>query len=114
MSGLNKLRECAESMADALDDAFGSEHPYSKKIRRFFKNHNLPHRETILKFKSMIDHDDGLLDSVDNELMQLCYPAASKEHEEQRVKEFIALLTSKTKFVKRLLLLPNSNLIGFE
>jgi len=114
MTDLNKLRECAETMAFALDDASGSEHHYSKQIRRFFKNHNFPHRETILQFKSMIDHDEGLLDSVDKELIQLCYPTTSQEHEEQRIKEFIALLTSKTRFIKCLLLLPNSSLIGFE
>ena len=114
MSDLVRLRERAEALASALDDASGSEHHYSKQMRRFFKNHKMPHRETILKFKSMIDHDDGLLNSIDNELIQLCYPESSKEHEDQRVQQFIALLTSKTEFIKSLFLLPDTSLIGFK
>ena len=114
MRDLVQLHARAESLASALDGAIGHEHHYSKQMRRFFNNHKIPHRETLLKFKSMIDHDDGLLNSIDNELIQLCYPATEKEDEEQRVKTFIALLTSKTEFVKSLFLLPNTSLIGIK
>lgn len=114
MTDLEKLKESADALTLALDAASGGEHHYSKEIRRFFKNHNLPHRETVLKFKSMIDHDEGLLNSIDNQLIQLCYSGNSEEHEKTRVQEFIALLTSKTEFVKRLFLISNTSLIGFD
>ena len=114
MRSLEQLISSAEALASALDDASGSEHHRSKEIRRFFSKHKMSHRETILKLKSMIDHDEGLLNSIDNELIQLCYPVESEEHETERVKEFIALLTSRTEFVKHLFLIQNSPLIGFD
>ena len=114
MGELEKLKESANALTLALDAATGGEHHFSKEIRRFFKNYNFPHRETVLKFRHMIDHDDGLLDSIDNELIQLCYPDNSEEAETLRVEQFITLLTSKTEFVKRLFLISNSSLIGFK
>jgi hypothetical protein len=67
-----------------------------------------------LQFKTKIDHDDGLLNSIDNELIQLCYASDDRENEHDRVQMCIELITAKTEFVKQLFLLPNSNLTGFE
>ncbi|GGX66003.1 hypothetical protein GCM10011309_15380 [Litorimonas cladophorae] len=114
MTAIKHLVESTEALCISLDDATGWEHHYSKQLRRFVNNNEMTHRRVISKFKSMIDHDEGLLNSIDNELIQLCFPAESKEFEEQRIKQFISLLESKTEFVKRLFLIPNSSLIGFE
>ncbi len=114
MMEIDQFKASAESLAVSLDNASGSEHHFSKQIRRFFKNGEHSTKEIISKFKFMIDHDDGLLNSIDNELIQLCYPCDANDFEKERIKQFISLLESKTEFVKRLFLLPNSSLIGLK
>ena len=114
MSDLNQLKASAESLTSSLDSATGYEHHYSKQTIRFFKQNEISRRDIISKFKFMINQNDGLLNSIDNELIQLCYPVESKDHEEERIKQFIDLLQSKTEFVKQLFLIPNSSPLGFE
>ena len=114
MIALERLMESAEALAKALDELAGCEDSRSKQIRRTIKSGQAAHKDTILKLNNMIDHEDGLLNSIDNELIQLCYATGSSEGEKARVETFITLLTKKTEFVKHLILTPNSSLIGFE
>jgi hypothetical protein len=100
---MKALISSAQNLANALDVSYGSEHPQSKTIRRYLNKFNGTQAEIITKFRSLIDHDDGLLDSVDNDLIQLCYASDDKEHEHDRVQTCIALISARTTFVKNIL-----------
>ena len=114
MNTLLKLYESAEALASTLDKASGGEHHYSKEIRRFLERNRTTHSEVIIKFKMMIDHDDGLLNSIDNEIVQLCYASDNPKYEHARIQQCIELIAAKTKFIKQLFLLPNTSLTGID
>jgi len=100
---MESLISSAKALADALDNLDGAEHPWSKTIRRFLNKSGGTQSELVSKFKTMIDHEDGLLDSVDNELIQICYSTDNREHEHRRVQMCIEIITAKTTFVKNIL-----------
>lgn len=99
---MSDLISSARALANALDNTY-AEHPSSKTIGRYLDKFNGTPSEMATKFKELINHEDGLLDSVDNELIQLCYASDEKEHEHERVQMCIALITAKTAFVKNVL-----------
>jgi len=99
------LISSARNLAKALDYSYGSEQPQSKTIRRYLNKFDGTQAEITIKFKNLIGHDDGLLNSVDNDLIQLCYASENKEHEHDRVQTCIAIITAKTIFVKNILAL---------
>ena len=101
---MSDLVSSAEALTNALDNLDGSEHPWSKTIRRFLKKTNGDVHEITRKFRDFISHDDGLLDSIDNDLIQLCYASSNKEDEYARVQMCIELITSKTAFMKNMLI----------
>ena len=109
MTTIEKLNSKAEAFINALDDATGHEHHYSKTIRRFISKKDLSQSDLKSKFLSLIDHDEGLLNSADNELIQLCYPQANQVDEAYRIGCFTALLTAKTELTKTLLQTPVRN-----
>ncbi len=106
MSNVHKLSNAALEMCRTLDEASGDEHHFSKSIRRYL-DRLLPTnvkgqgvQEIISKFESFIDHDDGLLNSTDNVLIQLLYPHTNDKFEENRIESAINLLTARTEFLK--------------
>ena len=100
---MEALISSAKALADTLDISYGSEHPRSKSIRRYLDKFNGTKSDLISKFKAMIDHEDGLFDSIDNDLIQLCYAQENIEDEHDRVQMCIALITAKTAFAKNLI-----------
>ena len=100
---MESLISSAKALASALDSLEGSEHPSSKTIRRYLDKFDGTESELVSRFKTMIDHREGLLDSVDNGLIQICYSTDSREHERNRVQMCIEIITAKTNFVKNIL-----------
>lgn len=93
----------ANTLATVLNNLNGGEDSRSKTIRRYINKFDGTPLEMAAKFKVLINHEDGLLDSVDNEIIQLCHASENREHEHERVQMCIALITAKTTFVKNVL-----------
>lgn len=95
-------------LANTLDEVQSSEAAWSKKIRRYLERFNGTESELAAELRGFIAHEDGLLNSIDNELIQLCYASTDTSHDKSRVKMCISLISAKTDFVKQLLLLSEN------
>jgi len=100
---MSSLIDSATKLTVALDCASGHEHHWSKTIRRTLNKYNGTGIELADKLRGFIDHDEGLLDSIDNELIQRCYASNNSEHENDRIQMCIALINAKTAFVKNVI-----------
>ena len=106
-TGVDHLLGATEELAAALANMEGEQHHAVKDLRRILDNQPMPPANIVLRLKFMVDHDDGLLNAVESDLIQTAYDI--NRDEETRL-SFIRTLNATIEFSKALALTHASTL----